>query len=388
LILVINLKKIRIVCLLLGHIAFFSSSNLLVAANLLQSNFPEEEDLYANSSPVKNETINKPQKKKDVSSFIQKDFYLIGPGDILTLNLFDAPEFSGDYPVLNDGTIQLPLIKTIYVNNLSIEQASTIIENKYRDQLLRPELHLTVKVPRPILVSVIGEIERPGIYSLTRNEKSILAGGPQISNNGLPTIVDAIQKAGGITQNANLTKVIINRKLPGKKNELKQTNINLVDLLFEGDHLQNLFLFDGDVIKLTKAEKVSPDIMKIARANLSPSIIKVRVIGQVQDPGLINLSANTPLVQAVLSAGGPLSWKADKGNVELLRVNQNGKIIKKNYKIDLSEHVSYDKNPPLKDRDIIYVKSSLLNKVNTGLGAVTEPFAPLINAMTLFRLLN
>ena len=185
-----------------------------------------------------------------------------------------------------------------------------------------------------------------------------------------------------------MTKVIINRKLPGNKNELKQTNINLVDLIFEGNHLQNLFLFDGDVIRLTKAEKVSPDIMKIARANLSPSTIKVRVIGQVKDPGLINLSANTPLVQAVLSAGGPLSWKADKGNVELLRVNQNGKIIKKNYKIDLSENVSYDKNPPLKDRDIIYVKSSLLNKVNTGLGAVTEPFAPLINAMTLVRLFN
>ena len=64
-----------------------------------------------------------------------------------------------------------------------------------------------VKVPRPILVFLIGEIERPGIYSLTNNEESNLAGGPQIRNNGLNTIVDAIQKAGGITQNANLEKV-------------------------------------------------------------------------------------------------------------------------------------------------------------------------------------
>ena len=350
----------------------------------MASNTPEK-DFVEEINKLQSENLS---KKINLSNSIQKDHYLIGPGDILSILLFDAPEFSGDYSVLNDGTLQLPLIGTIYVNNLSISQASSIIEEKYRDQLLRPELHLTVKVPRPILVSVIGEIERPGIYSLTSSEQSILAGGPQIKNNGLPTIVDAIQKAGGITQNADLSKVIIVRKLPGLENELKTTKINLIDLIFEGDHSQNLFLFDGDVIRLTKAKEISPNTMKIARANLSPSTINVRVIGQVKEPGQINLSANTPLNQAVLSAGGPLAWRANEGNIILMRVNQNGTITKKRYKLNLNANVSYEKNPPLKDKDIVYVKSSVLNKVSVSLGAVTRPIAPIINAFSLFKLLD
>tara|TARA_Y100000739_G_C20583664_1_gene454177 strand:+ start:214 stop:1347 length:1134 start_codon:yes stop_codon:yes gene_type:complete len=377
--LVINIKNIKISLFLIGNLAFCFYGNFLIASNIFEKGLVEE--------------INKLQsdkllKKRVVSNPIQKDHYLIGPGDILSLFLFDAPEFSGDYSVLNDGTLQLPLIGTIYLNNLSISQASSIIEEKYRDQLLRPELHLTVKVPRPILVSVIGEIERPGIYSLTSSEQSILAGGPQISNNGLPTVVDAIQKAGGITQNADLSEVIIVRKLPGLENELKTTKINLIDLIFEGDHSQNLFLFDGDVIRLIKAKEISPNTMKIARANLSPSTINVRVIGQVKEPGQINLSANTPLNQAVLSAGGPLAWRANKGNIILIRVNQNGTVTKKRYKLNLNANVSYKKNPPLKDKDIVYVKSSILNRVTVGLGAVTGPIAPIINAYTLFKILE
>lgn len=374
----IQFKKFKIY-LLVGFITF----NFLGAQSTIfvfSKELAKEEKIKINDN---GSTI-----KKELSNNLQKDHYLIGPGDVLTISLFDAPEFSGEYVVFSDGTISLPLIGTIFVSNYSISQVTKILEERYKNQLLRPELHLNVKVPRPILVSVIGEIERPGIYSLTKREQSILAGGPQITNSGLPTIVDAIQKAGGITQNANLTNVVLIRKVPGIKNERKTTTINLLDLVFEGDHTQNLFLFDGDVIRLTKANKISPSTMKIASANLSPSTIKVRVIGQVRVPGLINLSANTPLVQAVFSAGGPIAWKANKGNIFLLRVNENGTVIKKRYKINLNENVSYEKNPPLKDKDIVLVESSSLNKFSSGLGAVTEPISSLVTAITLFKLVN
>tara|TARA_Y100000589_G_C27177689_1_gene639454 strand:- start:196 stop:1332 length:1137 start_codon:yes stop_codon:yes gene_type:complete len=375
----IQFKKFKIY-LLVGFITF----NYL-GTHSTTSSFSKE---LVEEEKIKINANNGSKIKQELSNNLQKDHYLIGPGDVLTLSLFDAPELSGEYVVFNDGTISLPLIGTIFVSNFSISQVTNILEERYKEQLLRPELHLNVKVPRPILVSVIGEIERPGIYSLTKREQSILAGGPQITNSGLPTIVDAIQKAGGITQNANLTNVVLIRKVPGLNNKRKTTTINLLDLIFEGDHTQNLFLFDGDVIRLTKANKISPSTMKIARANLSPSTIKVRVIGQVRVPGLIDLSANTPLVQAVISAGGPIAWKANKGNVFLLRVNENGTVIKKRYKINLNENVSYEKNPPLKDKDIVLVESSALNKFSSGLGAVTEPISSLVTAITLFKLVN
>ena len=73
-----------------------------------------------------------------------------------------------------------------------------------------------------------------------------------------------------------------------------------------------MFLFDGDIVELTKASQISDNTMKIAQANLSPSVISVKVIGEVNNPGQIKLSANTTLIQAVYSAGGPIAWKANK----------------------------------------------------------------------------
>ena len=201
-------------------------------------------------------------------------------------------------------------------------------------------------------------------------------------------MIDAIQKAGGITQNANLERVKVSRRMPGLEKKYKKTYINLIDLIFKGDQEQNLFLFDGDIIELTKASQITENTMKIAQANLSPKIINVRVVGEVNNPGQLKLSANTPLIQAVYSAGGPISWKANKGKITLIRVNPNGSVTKKRFKLDLNEEVSVEKNPPLKDRDIVYVQSTMINKVNKGLSTVTEPISSIITAITLFKILD
>ncbi len=321
-------------------------------------------------------------------NLLQENHYLLGPGDILELNLFDAPEFSGEYKVLNDGRLNLPLIGSVPVNNLSLQEASRIIESKFSKELIRPELFLAVKVSRPIKVSIIGEIERPGLYSLTNNEKSNLEGVNQIVNNGLPTIVDAIQKAGGITQNADLRNITITRRISGLGNDYKKANLNLLDLIFNGDQEQNPFLFDGDVIKINEAEELPQELIKIAQANLSPKTIQVSIIGKVQNPGTLSVDANTPLVQAILLAGGPIEWKTNRGNIELIRINPNGTASKKKYRLSLSEGVSKEKNPPLKDNDIVFVNSTTLNKVSSGLGALTEPVAPIVTGLSLLKLLQ
>ncbi len=329
----------------------------------------------------------KEEPLKEEVEYLNNDTYIIGPGDVLSLSLFDAPEFSGEYKVLNDGSAPFPLIGNIFIRHLTLNQASKLIKEKYSEQLLRPELHLSIKAARPIKVSIIGEIERPGLYSLTTNEEPSLEG-TQIVNSGLPTVVDAIQKAGGITQSANLREVIITRRLPGIDNQYKRTNINLLDLIMHGNHNQNLFLFDGDVIELKTASAVSKESMAIAQINLSPKTINVTVIGQVSEPGRKIVMANTPIIQAILLAGGPIDWKSNKNDVELIRINRNGSATKRKYKINLSEGVSEFKNPPLKDQDIVYVKPSGLQKISSGLGAITEPITPIISGLSLIKLLG
>lgn len=318
---------------------------------------------------------------------LQDNAYILGPGDVLELKLFDADELSGALSVLNDGTVSLPLVGSVRVVGLTLQQATFWFRSLLGQELLRPELQLQLKTPRPIRVALVGEVERPGLYSLTTTEASSVEGaGTSLS--GLPSVVEAIQKAGGITQNANLREVVLQRRLPGEQVAYKQAKLDLLALVLEGDQLQNPLLFDGDTIRVTRAEEPPAEALELAAVNLSPQSIRVNVIGEVVSPGPIELMANTPLVQAVMSAGGPKNWRANKGNVELVRINRNGTATLEKFQINLAQGASNTKNPPLRDGDTVKVNRSALAKASDAIGAVSEPISGLVQIWTLFRLIN
>ena len=319
---------------------------------------------------------------------LQGDVYIIGPGDVLDLKLFDAPELSGPLEVLNDGSVALPLVGSVVLSGLTLQQASNWARQLLADQLLRPELQLQVVRPRPIRVSVVGAVERPGLYSLTTTESVQTEGGPTTSISGLPTVVDVIQKAGGITQQANLREVQLQRRLPGTPVRFKRARLNLLDLVLEGDQQQNPYLFDGDTIKIERAEEVPAEAIALASVNLSPKVIEVNVIGEVNSPGRLELMANTPLVQAILASGGLKDWRANGGNVELVRINRNGTATLKRFRFDMSQGASNQTNPPLRQGDTVRVGRSLLAKGSDAIGAVSEPVSGLVTVYSLFRLIN
>lgn len=319
---------------------------------------------------------------------IQTDAYLIGPGDVLELKLFDAPELSGNLEVLNDGTASVPLVGNVLVTGLTLSQASFWLTSLYRKQLLRPDLLLRVVRPRPIRVALVGEVERPGLYSMTTSETTQTEGGPATTISGLPTVVDAIQKAGGITQNADLRGVVLQRRLPGEPASFKRANLDLLALIQQGDQLQNPFLFDGDTIRIARTDQPAVESIEVAAANLSPQQIAVNVVGEVERPGTVNLQANTPLVQAVMAAGGPKSWRANKGDVELVRINRNGSATRARFTLNLSQGASNQNNPPLRDGDTVVVNRSTLALASDAITAVSTPVTGLVNILTLLRLVN
>ncbi|MEC7436544.1 MAG: polysaccharide biosynthesis/export family protein, partial [Candidatus Thermoplasmatota archaeon] len=92
-------------------------------------------------------------------------------------------------PWNQDSTIQIPIVGNLKVEGMTIEQARTKITNLLGEQLLRPDVFLKIERTRDVRVSVLGEVQKPGLYSFN-NDKS---------PNSTFTIVDAIQKAGGIT---------------------------------------------------------------------------------------------------------------------------------------------------------------------------------------------
>ncbi|MCP9881032.1 SLBB domain-containing protein [Cyanobium sp. Alchichica 3B3-8F6] len=316
------------------------------------------------------------------------DAYILGPGDVLGLQIFDALELSGNLDVLNDGSVSLPLIGSVRVVGLTLSQAQQWFSTLMARQLQRPELLLRVVRPRPIRVALVGEVERPGIYSLTTSETAQTEGGPALTLSGLPTVVDAIQKAGGITLNANLRQVQLQRRLPGDAPLYKRARLDLLALIREGDQQQNPFLFDGDTIRIGKAEQPVEEAVEVAAANLSPQQIQVNVVGEVVSPGRIQVPASLPLVQAVLAAGGPRAGRASDSNVELIRINRNGTAARQRFRLNLAQGASNAQNPPLRDGDTVIVNRSGMAVATDTISAVTTPLTGLASILALIDIVN
>jgi polysaccharide export outer membrane protein len=319
------------------------------------------------------------------------DAYILGSGDRLEISFLSSTYASlgGTFELLNDGSTSLPMIGSVVLDGLTVNQANRWLTSLYRRYLRQPELNLRVAQPRPLQVSVVGQVETPGLYLLSPGGEGSTVEGKEKSIPGLPTVVTAIQKAGGITLNANLSDVRLQRRLPGDRSQLRETQLNLAALLQKGDKRQNPFLFDGDTIVITRAPAPPPDeVLELAAANLSPETINVNVVGEVKNPGRQALRAGTPLIQAILSAGGPTAMRANRNNVELVRINRDGTATLRRYAIDYKQGVSGPRNPPLREGDSVIVNRSVLAAGSDALNAVSQPITGLVNLLALWRILQ
>lgn len=331
-----------------------------------------------------------PKPAGPVPAGLVQDAYILGPGDKLRITLLDpgAKDLGGDFEILNDGSASLALIGNVVLEGLTINQAISWLQSLYSRYLVRPELALSVASPRPIQVSVIGEVETPGLYSLALAGESSSVPGSAASIPGLPTLVSAIQKAGGLTLNADLGNVRLQRRIPGTTQQLRETQLNLTSLLRTGDKTQNPFLFDGDTILIGKAITPDREIMELAATNFTPESISVTIVGEVVRPGVLSVKANTPLVQAVLAAGGPINWRGNRSNVELVRINRNGTATRQYFNVNYSQGVNAATNPPLRDGDTVVVNRTGLAIANDALTALTTPLTGLVNIWALVRLIQ
>lgn len=327
-----------------------------------------------------NASLNGEENKEENLS-LQNDIYLLGPGDILSMNVIDAPELSIDQlEVFPDGTVSISLVGSVSVNNLSIDEAKNLIQKKLSDHLLVPEIQLSIIRFKPIRVTLIGEIEKPGIYILNNQFEK--------GNKSFATLVDAIEKAGGVTNKSNIEKVRLIRTVKDKEIFKKEAEINLWNLINNGDQANNPILFNGDTIVFERSETTSKETSEFAFANLTPDIIQVKILGMVKTPGPTELPVNTPLSQAVYSVGGPLDYMADTSRIYLIRLNRDGTVSSKKYKLNRSASTSDKFNPPLKSNDVIYVSKSNFSKGVGALQTVTAPITPIVTIMSFLKLID
>lgn len=316
--------------------------------------------------------------------------YRLGPGDRLVMKVFQVEGFEANAAVLPDGTLNLPRIGTLLVWGLTLDQARSEIRAAYGRILRDPIIYLDLVGTRPLRVSVTGEVQRPGLYSLGLAQSGQLVnsdGGESqaITSQGWPTLVEAIQKAGGLTASGDLRRVTLTRPNPSSGGTTT-TTIDYWEALRSGALVENPLIYDGDSVRIPKARNQdSSELLTIASSSFAPSSITVTVVGEVLNAGPQQIKANSPLSQAVLAAGG-LTRRGNKKSLKLLRVLPNGSIQTNELAFLPGKNLGNVDNPALRDGDVVVVDRHRWAKVNDGLKDTIEPLGPLLNAASIFRL--
>ena len=119
-------------------------------------------------TPVKLNAIEEDKKSnaKPTLEYLEKEIeydYIIGPGDVLNIKLSPVlDELSNNYSVDGNGTIIMPNIKRIYVEGLTINELSEILNEKYKTFIKNVSTEIFIQKYRPIRVFVNGEVETLG----------------------------------------------------------------------------------------------------------------------------------------------------------------------------------------------------------------------------------
>lgn len=276
--------------------------------------------------------------------------YLIGPGDIVEINVFDLQELTKKLKVNSSGFIQLPLIGVVQAAGRSQEQLAADIAGKLGSDFLQdPQVEVVVEGYESAQVAVTGSVARPGLYPLTRERYTILdmisqAGGLTPNAGAMIQLIPAINgKASSAFAAANASALPVLGKVEGGETNTVISDsvaIDLNDLLRGGNRTAlNVVVVPGDVIFVPEAGTFT-------------------IEGWIDKPGTYSLNRTTTVLAALSMGGGPL-FPTRLSNVEILR-NNEGSSAGRDAKIVDLKAIRDGTNPDveLRSGDIVHIPAN------------------------------
>jgi polysaccharide biosynthesis/export protein len=243
---------------------------------------------------------------------------LIGAGDLLEVSLYGMPDFKTDVRVNSGGEISLPMIGTMPVAGLSVEQAETLIAHKLTEKGLFNDPHVTVfeKEYATQGISVLGEVQKPGIYPLLGSRK----------------LYDAISAAGGTTPKAGRYVLITRRNDP-------QHSVRVPLMTGAPESMENNVTVEpGDTILISKAGVVY-------------------VVGDVHQPGgFVMENGNDITVLKAIALAQGTNPNAALNGARLIRKTDGGP---QDIPLALKQILAAKApDPPLQPEDVVFVPAS------------------------------
>jgi protein involved in polysaccharide export with SLBB domain len=235
------------------------------------------------------------------------DDYIVGPGDIIVINVWGFFENEYNKEIEIDGSIFIQGIGKIYIGGQKLTDVKKIIEDKFYKKYKNIQVSVSIGKVKTINVFILGEVKKPGVYEISP----------------FFTILDILSIAGGVNKNGSLRKIdIINNK--GEKE-----TIDLYPLLLKGGKPKILQLQNGDTIFVNRSENL------------------VGIVGAVRRSAIYELKKME--ISEIIDFSGGFLPNADLSHLQIERIDkEKGKIL-----IDLKENEIHKFK--LKNYDIIKV---------------------------------
>ena len=235
--------------------------------------------------------------------------YRLGPGDVVSINVYDYPELLTETRVSDSGSITFPLIGEVSVSGKTPAEIEKVITGALSSGGFIKQAQVHVKVQEFVSqkVSVLGEVRSPGKFSTQEATR----------------VTEAIALAGGVNMETGGDKAYLTRK----EDPTKKIEIDL-HALMHADASHDLTVQGGDIIFVPKAAQFY-------------------IYGEVTKPGHYKIERNMSVQQAI-SVGGGLTTKGTERGMEVRRTQPNG------------EQVTIEVEPTdmLKPDDVLYIYES------------------------------
>jgi len=180
------------------------------------------------------EVVSIPEGQEEVAEEARPDLeYIIGEADLLAISVWQNPDLDQEVIVRPDGMASFPLVGDIPAAGLSVTQFDQKLTERLKEYIKHPEVSISIKKLGGKKVIVLGQVENPGVYSVT----------------GARTILEAIGLAGGFTEHAVSSSVVLIR---GGFIKPEAERINLTRAIDRGDLRLNVPLESEDIVFVPK----------------------------------------------------------------------------------------------------------------------------------------
>ena len=227
--------------------------------------------------------------------------YILGPGDLLYVDIYGQSEKYYEATVNPEGSILLDNIGLISVSGKTIEAAEGIIKNRVAAFYTglsganpKTFLQVTLGNIKTIKVHILNEVRLPGTFTLS----------------AFSTVFNALYAAGGPSDNGTLRAIQLIR------NNKKIAEIDVYDLLINGTANLDVQLQDQDVILV------------------NPYLARVKVMGEVKRPLVFEVTPEDNLEDLIRYAGGYTDL-AFKDRISISRITGNQRSISDVYQNQL-----------------------------------------------------